>query len=132
MILANLNTLPSTIRKNQIPNSPPLNENHYFCFLKPLPTIFSFGANVLKIDFSPVSAVVAYSAPAAYPYAYSSYNSYPYSAWPAAYPVSAYSYSTYHGYPSYAYDDGKYWPGKYEKAYYPALKTAYPGYPYYY
>ncbi|XP_050433486.1 uncharacterized protein LOC126841202 [Adelges cooleyi] len=73
--------------------------------------------------------VVAYSAPAAYPY----------SAYPAAYPYAAYpayssAYSAYHSaYPSYsyAYDDGKYWPGKYEKAYYPAVKTAYP-YAYHY
>lgn len=71
-------------------------------------------------------AVLAYSAaPAAYPYAYSAYPSYPYG-YPA-YPATAYTASSYAAYPSYAaYDDGKYWPGKYEKTYYPAYKTAYP------
>lgn len=73
------------------------------------------------------SAVVAYSAPAAYPYAYSAYPAaYPYAAYPAAYPA----YSAYSAYPYYAHDDGKYWPGKYEKTYYPAYKTAYPYYHY--
>lgn len=75
-------------------------------------------------------AVVAYSAPAPYPYAYSAYPAaYSYAAYPATYPA----YSAYSAYPSYAYahDDGKYWPGKYEKTYYPAYKTAYPyGYHY--
>lgn len=60
-------------------------------------------------------AVVAYTAPAAYPYAYSAY---PYAGYPA---VSAYSaYAAYPSYPAYGYDDGKYWPGKYDKTYYPA------------
>ncbi|XP_027837752.1 adhesive plaque matrix protein-like isoform X1 [Aphis gossypii] len=69
---------------------------------------------------------LAYSAPV-YPYAYSAY---PYSySYPAAYPTA------YAAYPSYAYahDDGKYWPGKYEKTYYPAVpayKSAYPLYHY--
>jgi len=62
--------------------------------------------------------VLAYSAAPVYPYAYSAYPAYAYQ--------SAYTYG-----PSYyANDDGKYWPGKYEKAYYyhqPAYKTL--GYP---
>ncbi|KAK7576668.1 hypothetical protein V9T40_012954 [Parthenolecanium corni] len=57
-------------------------------------------------------------------YPYSHYSTYPYS----GYPYSSYPYNS--GYPySYAYsyyDDGKYYPGKYEKA------TAYKGYPYSY
>ncbi|XP_027837753.1 adhesive plaque matrix protein-like isoform X2 [Aphis gossypii] len=73
-----------------------------------------------------IAAPLAYSAPV-YPYAYSAY---PYSySYPAAYPTA------YAAYPSYAYahDDGKYWPGKYEKTYYPAVpayKSAYPLYHY--
>jgi len=75
--------------------------------------------------------VLAYSAavPATYPYAYSAYPSYSY-AYPAAYPstYTAATYAAYPGYPyAYAHDDGKYWPGKYEKTYYPAAyKAAYP------
>uniref|UniRef100_A0A2S2QDB3 Uncharacterized protein n=1 Tax=Sipha flava TaxID=143950 RepID=A0A2S2QDB3_9HEMI len=77
--------------------------------------------------------VVAYSAavPAAYSYAYSAY---PYSSYSYSYP-SAYAApyaAPYAAYPSYAaYDDGKYYPGKYEKTYFPAYKTAYP-YAYHY
>ncbi|XP_015363409.1 PREDICTED: uncharacterized protein LOC107161495 isoform X1 [Diuraphis noxia] len=70
---------------------------------------------------------VAYSAPV-YPYAYSAY---PYS---YSYPAAAYPATAYAAYPSYAHDDGKYWPGKYEaKTYYPtypAYKSIYPVYHY--
>ncbi|XP_050522115.1 uncharacterized protein LOC126894854 [Daktulosphaira vitifoliae] len=89
------------------------------------------GENVRAKKHAYVAApVLAYSAAAAYPY--SAYPAaYPYAAYPAAYPSA---YSTYSAYPSYsyAYDDGKYWPGKYEKSYYPAYKTAYPYHAYHY
>ena len=79
------------------------------------------GAEVSRVKKQAYIAApaLAYTAPV-YPYAYSAY---PYSySYPAAYPTA------YAAYPSYAYahDDGKYWPGKYEKTYYPAYKSAYP------
>jgi len=89
------------------------------------------------------TAVLGYSAsaPGSFSYAYSDYTSYPRynypvaatayhapSAYPAgaAYPLTAYAAAAY---PSYHEDDGKYWPGKYEKSYVPAYKAGYPSYP---
>ncbi|XP_060854524.1 adhesive plaque matrix protein-like isoform X2 [Rhopalosiphum padi] len=85
---------------------------------KPEEQVGAEAARVKKHAY--IAAPLAYSAPV-YPYAYSAYPSYSYS-YPAAYPTA------YAAYPSYAYahDDGKYWPGKYEKTYYPAYKSAYP------
>ncbi|XP_001945233.1 adhesive plaque matrix protein [Acyrthosiphon pisum] len=79
------------------------------------------------------------SAPGSFSYAYSDYTSYPYNypvaaaayRAPAAYPAAAYPVTAYAAaaYPSYHEDDGKYWPGKYEKSYIPAYKAGYPSYP---
>ncbi|XP_027839775.2 adhesive plaque matrix protein-like [Aphis gossypii] len=83
------------------------------------------------------------SAPGSFSYGYSDYTSYPYNyavkaaAYhaPAVYPAATYPAATVYAapaYPSYHKDDGKYWPGKYEKTYVPALpayKAAYPSYP---
>ncbi|XP_022168991.1 adhesive plaque matrix protein-like [Myzus persicae] len=79
------------------------------------------------------------SAPGSFSYAYSDYTSYPYNypvaaaAYhaPATYPAAAYPVTAYAAaaYPSYHEDDGKYWPGKYEKSYIPAYKTGYLSYP---
>ncbi|XP_025422005.1 cuticle protein 16.5-like [Sipha flava] len=74
-----------------------------------------------------------YSAPAyaaAYPAAAYSAATYPASTYPAvrAYPAAAayaaYPAAAYAAYPSYAEDDGSYWPGKYEKKYIPAVYPA--------
>ncbi|KAL4141707.1 hypothetical protein QTP88_004296 [Uroleucon formosanum] len=92
---------------------------------KPEEQVGAEAARVKKQAFIAAPAL-AYSSPV-YPYAYSAYPSaYPYSySYPAAYPTA------YAAYPSYAYDDGKYWPGKYEaKTYYPTYKSAYPVYHY--
>jgi len=81
--------------------------------------------------------ILSYSAsvPAAYPYSYPAYPGYPAATYPAStYPaVTAYSAPAYASYPAgyvaypkYANDDGSYWPGKYEKTFYPAYKTGYP------
>ncbi|XP_025206049.1 adhesive plaque matrix protein-like [Melanaphis sacchari] len=80
------------------------------------------------------------SAPGSFSYAYSDYTSYPYNyavkaaayPAPAVYPAATYPAATVYAapaYPSYHEDDGKYWPGKYEKTYIPAYKAAYPSYP---
>ncbi|XP_025414268.1 uncharacterized protein LOC112686275 [Sipha flava] len=100
------------------------------------------GARVKKHAYLAPAPILAYSAPAPVSYSYATYSAYPsiysykYPAYPAATSYSSFTkypaysgyaaYPSYAAYPKYAHDDGKYFPGKYEKAYYPIYKSAYP------